>query len=159
MFDKVEYWLELCDDDMKVAKNLFRSKDYLWMSFLCHLVVEKSIKAVIADRTEQEPKRIHDLVKLSEQATLVDEINDAQMDLLEELTPFNLEARYPCNTMYNTPETAKNSLLLYFRSWCTASTTCDLKFRINEFLAVSGRRVLSRKFLFLPRKEAAALPM
>jgi len=95
MFDKVEYWLELCDDDMGVAKNLLKSKDYLWMTFLCHLIVEKSLKATIADRTEQEPKRIHDLAKLAEQANLVDKLTDEQMDFLEELTPFNIEARYP----------------------------------------------------------------
>jgi len=47
MFDKVEYWLELCDDDLKTAKNLLISKDYLWMSFICHLITEKAIKAVI----------------------------------------------------------------------------------------------------------------
>ena len=74
MFNKVEYWLELCDDDMKVAKNLLKSKDYLWMAFLCHLIVEKSIKAVIAHRTEQEPKRLHDLAKLAEQAILLNEL-------------------------------------------------------------------------------------
>jgi len=106
MFDKVEYWLELCDDDIKVAKNLFNSKDYLWMSFLCHLVVEKSIKAVISDRTKQEPKRIHDLAKLAEQATLIGELSDTQMDFLEELTPFNIEARYPS---YKEKMTAKLS--------------------------------------------------
>ena len=55
LFDKVEYWLELCDGDMMVAKNLFKSKDFPWMAFLCHLVVEKSLKAVIANSTEQEP--------------------------------------------------------------------------------------------------------
>ena len=65
------------------------------MSFLCHLVVEKSLKAVIADRTEQAPKRIHDLSKLAEQATLIDLLSETQMDFLEELTPFHIEARYP----------------------------------------------------------------
>jgi len=95
MFNKTEYWLELCDDDLKVAKNLLKSKDYLWMAFICHLIVEKSIKAVIASRTSEEPKRIHDLTRLAEQAEMVDELSNEQMDLLEELTPFNIEARYP----------------------------------------------------------------
>ena len=95
MFDKVTYWIELCDDDIPVARNLLKSKDYLWMAFICHLIVEKSIKAIIADRTAEEPKRIHDLAKLAEQANLVVELSDEQMDFLEELTPYNIEARYP----------------------------------------------------------------
>jgi HEPN domain-containing protein len=95
MFDKVDYWLELCDDDIKVAKNLLNSKDYLWMAFLCHLVVEKSIKAVIANKTTQEPKRIHDLAKLAEHADMESDLSDIQKDFLDELTPYNIEARYP----------------------------------------------------------------
>jgi len=95
MFDKAAYWIELCDDDILVARNLLKSKDYLWMAFICHLIVEKSIKAVIADATAKDPKRIHDLAKLAEQANIVDDLSDEQMDLLEELTPYNIEARYP----------------------------------------------------------------
>jgi len=65
------------------------------MAFLCHLVVEKSIKADIANITTKEPIRTHDLAKLAELALLNDELNESQLDLLEELTPFNIEARYP----------------------------------------------------------------
>jgi HEPN domain-containing protein len=95
MFNKAEYWLELCDDDIPVAKNLFKSKDWLWMSFICHLIVEKSLKAVIADRTAEEPKRTHDLAKLAEQAGIEEKLSETQMAFLEELTPYNIEARYP----------------------------------------------------------------
>jgi len=95
MFDKVEYWLELCDDDIRAAKNLLASKDYLWMSFLCHLVIEKAIKAVFASKTDKVPPKIHNLPKLAEKAMLLDDLSDEQLDFLEELTPFNIEARYP----------------------------------------------------------------
>ncbi|MCL2217489.1 MAG: HEPN domain-containing protein, partial [Defluviitaleaceae bacterium] len=95
MFNKSEYWLELCDDDIPVARNLLKSKDWLWMSFICHLIVEKSLKSVIADKTSEEPKRIHDLAKLAEQAGIESELSDEQKDFLEELTPYNIEARYP----------------------------------------------------------------
>ena len=95
MFNKAEYWLELCDDDIPVAKNLFKSKDWLWMSFICHLIVEKSLKAVIAGNTSEEPRRIHDLAKLAAQAGIENDLSDKQKDFLEELTPYNIEARYP----------------------------------------------------------------
>jgi HEPN domain-containing protein len=95
MFNKTKYWLELCDDDIPVARNLLNSKDWLWMSFICHLIVEKSIKAVIAEITSEEPKRIHDLAKLAGQAGLDGVLSEVQMDFLEELTPYNIEARYP----------------------------------------------------------------
>ena len=94
MFDKTEYWLILCDDDIPVAKTLLKTKNYLWMSFICHLIVEKAIKAVIAGKTGKEPKRIHDLVKLANQANIENELADSQLNFLEELTPYNIEARY-----------------------------------------------------------------
>jgi len=41
------------------------------------------------------PKRIHNLAKLAEQAGIESELSDEQKDFLEELTPYNIEARYP----------------------------------------------------------------
>ena len=120
-FDKVDYWLELCDDDLKAAKNLYASKDYLWMSFICHLIVEKTIKAMIAFKTEEVPPKIHDLAKLADKAEMREDLSEEQLDFLEELTPFNIEARYP---MYKEKMAAKLS-----QAYCK-----NLLARTEEFL-------------------------
>ena len=95
MFDKVDYWIELCDDDLKAAKNLLFSKDYLWMGFICHLIAEKSIKAVVASTTSEVPPKIHHLLRLAERAGINEELNEAQKTLLSKLMPLQIEARYP----------------------------------------------------------------
>ena len=95
MFDKVEYWLELCDDDLRAAKNLFASKDYLWMGFICHLIAEKAIKAVLVNITDEIPPKIHDLQKLAEKAGIYSDLSDKQNQLLRDLMPLHIEARYP----------------------------------------------------------------
>ena len=95
MLDKVEYWLELCDDDLRAAKNLLASKDYLWMGFICHLIAEKSLKAVIASITEEVPPKTHHLIKLANMANLTSDLSEAQLTLLSELMPLQIEARYP----------------------------------------------------------------
>ena len=95
MFNKEDYWLELCDDDIKVAKNLMKSKDYLWVGFLCHLVVEKAIKAAIAGITESVPPKDHRLIKLAELAKIDSELSEEQIMLLTKLQPLQIEARYP----------------------------------------------------------------
>ncbi|MCL1883060.1 MAG: HEPN domain-containing protein [Defluviitaleaceae bacterium] len=95
MFDKVEYWLELCDDDIPVAKDMLKSKNYLWMGFICHLIAEKAIKAVIASVTEDVPPKDHRLIKLAELAQIENELSDAQIDLLAKLQPLQIEARCP----------------------------------------------------------------
>jgi len=95
MFDKVDYWLELCDDDLKVARNLLKSKDYLWMGFLCHLVAEKALKAMITNITGDVPPKDHRLIKLAELAQIDNELSEEQVALLSKLQPLQIEVRYP----------------------------------------------------------------
>ena len=94
MIDKVEYWLELCDDDLRTAKNLLASKDYLWMGFICHLIAEKALKAAVASITDEVPKT-HHLLKLVGLANLNNGLSEPQKDLLGKLMPLQIEARYP----------------------------------------------------------------
>ena len=95
MFDKVAYWLELCDDDLRAAKNLLASKDYLWMGFICHLIAEKALKAAIANTTSEVPPKDHRLLKLAALANLDGDLSEAQETLLGKLSPLQIEARYP----------------------------------------------------------------
>jgi len=95
MFDKAAYWLELCDDDIPVAKAMLQSKNYLWMGFICHLIAEKALKAVIASVTDDVPPKDHRLIKLVELAQGDDELSEEQIILLTKLQPLQIEARYP----------------------------------------------------------------
>ena len=95
MFDKVEYWLELCDDDLEAAKAMLKSKKFLWTGFICHLVAEKALKAAIANITNEAPPKTHDLPKLANKTNIYGDMSDAHKKLLTKLTPLNIEARYP----------------------------------------------------------------
>ena len=95
MFEKAAYWIELCEDDIPVAKNLYSSKDYLWMGFLCHLIAEKALKAVIANVTDDVPPKDHRLIKLAKLAQIDNELTEEQIALLAKLQPLQIEARYP----------------------------------------------------------------
>jgi HEPN domain-containing protein len=92
---KIEYWLELCDDDLLTAKALFQSKRYLHMGFFCHLVAEKALKAVMAYKTDEMPPRIHDLGRLAVLGGISEDLSEEQLVLLDKLTPLQIEARYP----------------------------------------------------------------
>ncbi len=58
-----------------------------------HLVIEKLIKAVYVKNIDSNPPRIHDLLRLSEKAHI--ETTEQQKDLLDLITTFNINARYP----------------------------------------------------------------
>jgi len=94
VLDKVNYWLELCADDIRAAKNLHTSKDYLWMGFICHLIAEKALKAAVASITDDVPK-IHHLLKLANMAQVNNDLSESQKNLLSKLMPLQIEARYP----------------------------------------------------------------
>lgn len=95
MHDKAAYWLELCDDDLLTAKALLESERLLHMGFFCHMIVEKSLKAVVADRTNEIPPKIHDLPKLALRGGIWDNISDVHKELMKILIPLQIETRYP----------------------------------------------------------------
>lgn len=43
MIDKVKYWLELADYDYETALAMLESKRYLYVGFMCHQTIEKSL--------------------------------------------------------------------------------------------------------------------
>jgi HEPN domain-containing protein len=95
MNTKTKYWLELFYYDLLTSKDLLRSKRYLHMGFFCHLIAEKALKAVIAEKTDDIPPKTHDLLRLSVKGDVFDKIPPDIKQLLNKLTPLQIEARYP----------------------------------------------------------------
>ena len=90
---RVNYWLQSAKDDWTVSGHLFEKGDYSYSLFFGHLTIEKILKAIFVERTNENPPYTHRLVYLAEQASL--DITDEHLELLETITDFNLEARYP----------------------------------------------------------------
>ena len=95
MFDKAEYWIKICDEDIVTSKWLWEGNRLLHCGFFCHLIAEKSLKAVIARNTGRTPPKIHDLIKLARLGKVYDNLSEKHLGLIEELDQFQIEARYP----------------------------------------------------------------
>jgi len=95
--EKVKYWLDLADYDLGSAKVMLHGGKYLYVAFMCHQTIEKTLKAVIArDCAEGEiPPKKHDLSKLAIQAGIFDIMSKQQQDFIDYLNPLNIEIRYP----------------------------------------------------------------
>ena len=91
--EKVHYWLKSADYDWQVANHLFEKKDYPYALFFGHLTLEKLLKAVFANHFNEPPPFTHKLVYLAEKTGLA--LTADNLELLEIVTDFNLEARYP----------------------------------------------------------------
>lgn len=94
-FEKSDYWLELCDDDLQTAKWLLEGKRLLHSGYFCHQVIEKAFKAVIAYNTKEIPPKLHDLPKLANKGDIWNDLTDNHKWLLKNLIPLQIEARYP----------------------------------------------------------------
>jgi HEPN domain-containing protein len=92
---KIEYWMDTAHYDMVSAKAMLDKKRYLYVGFLCHQVVEKSLKAYFWHTKKTEPPYIHNLLILSEKSGITAKADENCLSLLNELMPLNIQARYP----------------------------------------------------------------
>ncbi len=60
---------------------------------ICHLSVEKLLKALVVKVTNYYPPKTHNLLRLAEIAKL--ELKDEDTQLLQKLNQFQLDTRYP----------------------------------------------------------------
>ena len=92
--DKIDYWQSLAEYDLDVANSLLEKGHYLYVGFMCHQSVEKMLKACCVNAGVA-PPMIHKLDKLIELAGLRSVVSEEQLDLIDELMPLNIQARYP----------------------------------------------------------------
>jgi len=97
MNDKLNYWIEEAEYDLKTAELILETKRFLYIGFFCHLALEKMIKAeyVVKFPSEALPPKIFDLVKLAKMTSLYDQMPQEQKDFIVTLELLNKEALYP----------------------------------------------------------------
>lgn len=88
----VQYWKDSSKQNYATMQNLLKSKDYSWALFLGHLVIEKLLKALYVKKLQKHAIFSHDLLRLARKAEI--EIPEKYENWLDEITTFNLNARY-----------------------------------------------------------------
>jgi len=93
--EKVTHWIDLSDENFRVAEDLLKSKHLLQTGFFCHLTIETIFKAYFAKLKDETPPYIHKLARLAQLSGFYDDMSEEQKDFIYKLDPFNIEARYP----------------------------------------------------------------
>ena len=93
--DKVTYWLDIANYDLETAEAMFQPGRWLYVAFMCHQVIEKTLKAYWCATQEDNPPFIHSLLRLAEGSGLMAQMEETQLLFLDEMMPMNIEARYP----------------------------------------------------------------
>jgi HEPN domain-containing protein len=87
-------WIDTARYHLETAEAVLAAKRYLHVGFVCHLVMETTLKAVLAGRGEDPPKS-HRLRLLAESGGLYGQMDENQRRFLDLLEPLNIESRYP----------------------------------------------------------------
>ena len=123
MRDTVKYWLELSEYDLETAKAMLATKRFLYVGFMCHQSTEKVLKALYSKKNNDTVPYTHSLAYLVKLTDLDENIPEEFDDLLNDLEPLNIEARYPSykeKLLAELNESRCNSLILNtnkFVSW------------------------------------------
>jgi len=90
---QTDHWLEMAEYDLGTAEAMFKSRRYVYVIFMCHLCVEKALKACIMEFGDDFPPYTHSLKKLVGTARL--EIPESLSDFILKLSNLSVVTRYP----------------------------------------------------------------
>lgn len=92
--ERAEKWLDIVNEDLSVADDLYKTGHWLYVCFMCHQVVEKTLKAYWCVCRDDDPPYLHDHSKIAQGCGLYTKMSAEQKDFLKNIKPMNIEARY-----------------------------------------------------------------
>lgn len=93
MKKEVKNWLDSAQYDLETAEHMFNTGRYIYTIFMCHLALEKMLKAKIEEITGKTPPKVHDLEYLTELAKLSPDEDIGKF--IVEITNLSVATRYP----------------------------------------------------------------
>lgn len=92
-FKSHQEWLAQASYDLDTAEAMFKTGRYIYCVFMCHLSIEKALKACYVKKLKSNPPKIHDLSYLCEKMKLG--LPAQETIFLDELNDLSVPARYP----------------------------------------------------------------
>ncbi len=91
--DNIKYWLNGTAHDYDIYLSLKKNKKYSGALFFGYLVLEKLLKAIVVEVSEEYAPGIHDLAYLTVLAKLI--LPKDELLILKQINSFNMSTRYP----------------------------------------------------------------
>lgn len=89
-----KYWFKSAEHDYETMLSLYHSKRFSACLFFGHIVLEKVLKGLVVAKTKKSAPFTHDLLTLAQ--LLPEELfKEKDFDLLDDVSRFNIRARYP----------------------------------------------------------------
>ena len=91
--DSIANWIKSSNYDIKTAEHMFKTGRYIYVLFMCHLSVEKLLKAIYEAVLKKVPPKTHNLIYLAKAVSL--EVSENHLETLESLNALSIVTRYP----------------------------------------------------------------
>ena len=95
MDNEVQNWLKMAEYDLSTAEHMLKSNRNIYVIFMCHLVIEKLLKAIHVKVFSRTPPKTHDLILLVQRTSVT--FSDEMMDFIGKLNNASVATRYPQN--------------------------------------------------------------
>jgi len=90
---ETQNWIAMSDYDLETARHMLASGRYLYVVFMCHLALEKMLKAHVAEVTQSIPAKTHDLIYLVKKSGL--ELPQTHLEFVGKINNASIPTRYP----------------------------------------------------------------
>lgn len=92
--EKYKIWIGIAEDDLSAAEWNFQGDRFLWAVFMCQQCIEKALKAIYIYKNNKDAPKKHDLIVLSNEAGIFDELSDENKKFFRYLNVYYIETRY-----------------------------------------------------------------
>jgi HEPN domain-containing protein len=90
----VRNWAATANYDLRTAEAMYKAGRYLYVVFMCHLAIEKMLKAILAQQyPEDVPPKIHNLIHLAQKTEMT--LPDNLKDFFQRIDNVSVATRYP----------------------------------------------------------------
>jgi len=86
-------WIAMAEYDLETARHMLAAGRYPYVVFMCHLSLEKMLKAHVTEATQSVPAKSHDLIYLLKKSGLA--LSSDHIDFIGKINNASIPTRYP----------------------------------------------------------------
>lgn len=93
MIKETKNWMDSSDYDYKTAEHMFQTGRYIYVIYMCHIAIEKILKALIHETSGKLPPKTHDLIYLTKLAEV--QLSEDLLKFIGKINNASIATRYP----------------------------------------------------------------
>ncbi|MBF0387159.1 MAG: HEPN domain-containing protein [Candidatus Omnitrophica bacterium] len=93
MDNEVKNWIAMAEYDLVTSRHMLKAGRNVYVVFMCHMALEKTLKAVVCLKSKKAPPKTHDLIYLASLAGVA--LAPEQRDFIGKINNAAVVTRYP----------------------------------------------------------------